>query len=203
MLCSFFFFFRVIKPHSSICLHTFWYFRWASKLQGCASNGHCNICLVVSGAWLQSHVGSPLKYFHLLRCFLLHATPVQNLLRHHHASPVLVCPFAKRSFKLTAQLCGSKFCRYYNSLERMTFAWKSAGRMELRKHYLFKRLSAGTWPCREWTALVSCFFFSTLAHTSLLISGGEILASRYCSTTLVGLKHTVIDLHASFSSGSS
>ena len=84
----------------------------------------------------------------------------------------------------------------------MTFAGKSACRTELRKHYLFKRLSTGTWPCREWTAFVSCFFFHTLAHTSLLMSGGEIPASRYSSATLVGLKHPVIDLHASFSSGS-
>ena len=83
----------------------------------------------------------------------------------------------------------------------MTFAGKSAGRTELMKYSLFKRLSAGTWPCREWAAFVSCFF-STQAHTSLLISGGAIPASRCSSSTLVGLKHPVIDLHASFSSGS-
>ena len=110
---------------------------------------------------------SPLKYFHLLRCFLLHATPVRNLLRHLHAAQGLVCPFAKLSSRSTAQLCGDKFCRCCHSLQRMTFAGKSAGRTELRKHSLFKRLSAGTWPCREWAAFVSCFFFSTLAHTSL------------------------------------
>ena len=85
----------------------------------------------------------------------------------------------------------------------MTFAGKSAGRTKLRKHSLFKRPSAGTWPCREWTAFVSCFLFSTLAHTTLLMSGGEIPENRHSSSTLVGLKHPVIDLHASFSSGSS
>ena len=77
----------------------------------------------------------------------------------------------------------------------MTFAGKSAGRTELRKHFLFKRLSAGTLPCREWATFVSCFFFSTLAHTSLLMSGGAIPASRYSSSTLVGLRHPVINLH--------
>ena len=48
-----------------------------------------------------------------------------------------------------------------------------------------------------------CFLllFSTLALTSLLISGGAIPASRYSSSTLVGLRHPVNDLHASFSSG--
>ena len=126
----------------------------------------------------------PLKYFHLLRCSLLHATPVRNLFRYLHAAQGLVYP-----------IC--------HSLQRMTFAAKSAGRTELRKHSFFKRLSAGTWPCREWAVFVSCFFFSTLAHRSLLIPGGAILASRYSSSTLVGPKHPVIDLHASFSSGSS
>ena len=61
---------------------------------------------------------------------------------------------------------------------------------------------AGTWPCREWAAFVSCFLYSTLAHTTLLMSGSAIPASRYSSSTLVGLKHPVIDLHASFSTGS-
>ena len=51
-------------------------FRKSSKVQGCASNRHCNICLVASGPWPHSHVVSPLKYFHLLRWSLLHATPV-------------------------------------------------------------------------------------------------------------------------------
>ena len=85
----------------------------------------------------------------------------------------------------------------------MTFAGKSAGRTELRKHSLSKRLSAGTWPCREWAAFVSCFFFSTLEHASLLISVGAIPTSRYSSSTLVSIKHPVTDLHVSFSSGSS
>ena len=66
-------------------------------MQGCASNGPCNICLVVSGSLPHSHVVSPLKYFHLLRCSLMHATPVRNLLRHLHAVQALVCPFAKFS----------------------------------------------------------------------------------------------------------
>ena len=142
---------------------------------------------------------SPLKYFHLLRCSLLHATTVHNLLRHPHAAQGLVCPFANLSSRLTAQLCGAKFGRCCHSLQWMAFAGKSVRRAEQRKHSLFKRLSAGTWSCREWAAFVSCFFFSTLAHTSLLISGGAIPASRYSSSTLVD-RHPVIDLHASFSS---
>ena len=128
---------------------------------------------------------------------------MRNLFRHIHAAQGLVCPFAKLSSRLTAQLCDAKFFRWFHSLQRMTFAVKSAGRTELKKHSLIKRHFSGTWPCREWAAIVSCFFSSTLAHTSLLMSGGAIPASRYSSLTLVGLKHPVIDLHASLSSGSS
>ena len=46
-----------------------------------------------------------------------------------------------------------------------------------------------------WAACISCFFLSTLAHISLLLSGGAIPASRYISS--------MIDLHALFISGSS
>ena len=134
---------------------------------------------------------------------LLIATPVRHMLRHLHAAQGLVCPFAKLSFRLTVQLCIAKICRCCHSLQRMTFAGKSVGHTELRKHYHFKRLSDGTWPCREWTVFVSYFFFSTLAHTSPLMSGGAILSSRHSSSTFVGLKHPVIDLHGSFSSGTS
>ena len=116
---------------------------------------------------------SPLTYFHFLRCSLPHAYPVHNLFRHLHAAHGLVCPFAKLSSRMTAQLCDAKFCRCCHSLHLMTFTGKSAGRTELRKHSLFKRLSARILPCREWAAFVSCFF-STLAHTSLLMSGGAI-----------------------------
>ena len=143
---------------------------------------------------------SPLKYFHLLHSSLLHTTPVCNLLRHLHAVQGLVCPFAKLSSRLTAQLCDAEFCRCCHSLQQMTFSGKSAGCMELRKHSLFKRLSAGTWSCREWAAFVSRLFFSTLAHTYLLMSGGAIHTSMYSSSTLVGLRHLVY-LYASFSSG--
>ena len=101
------------------------------------------------------------------------------------------------------QLCDAKFCRCCHSLQRMTFAENSACRTDLRKHSLFNHLSAGTWPCREWAAFVSCFLFSTLTHTSLLMSGGAIHASRYSSLTLVGLRHPVINLPKLCSSGSS
>ena len=123
----------------------------------------------------------PLKYFHFLCGSLMHATPVHNMLRHLQAVQGLVFPFAKLSSRLTGQVCDAKFCRCCHSLQRMTFAGKSAGRTELRKHFLVKRLSAGTWRCMGWAIFVSCFLFSTLAHTYPLMSGGAIPASRYSS----------------------
>ena len=95
---------------------------------------------MVSGVCPHSHVGSPLKYFHLFRCSLLHVTPVRTRLRHLHAVHELICPFARLSSWLTAQLCNVKFFRRCHLLQRMTFTGKSAVRTEPRKHSLFKRL---------------------------------------------------------------
>ena len=87
--------------HLSTHFLAFWLnFRRSSKVKGCASNGHCNICLMVSKACPHSHVVSPLKHFHLFRCSLPHVTPVRNLLRHLHAAQGLVFPFARLSSRL-------------------------------------------------------------------------------------------------------
>ena len=56
---------------------------------------------------------------------------------------------------------------------------------------------------RNWATFDSCFFFSTRAHASRLMSGGAIPARRYRSSTLVGFRHLVIALHAVLSSESS
>ena len=72
---------------------------------------------------------------------------------------------------------------------------------ECRKQFLdFKRLSAGICPCKEWASFVSCFAFSTLAHTSRLMLGGAIPDNKYNSSTLVGLRHPVIARYAILSS---
>ena len=138
-------------------------------MQGCASNVHCKIGMVVSGVCPHSHVVSSLKYIHFLLLLATCNTRV-NLLRHIHAVQGHVYSFAKLSFRLTVQLCDDKFFRRCHSLQWMTFSGKSAGSTELREPSLFKRLSAGICSCRECTAFVSCLFFSTLSHTTLLIS---------------------------------
>ena len=82
----------------------------------------------------------------------------------------------------------------------MTLGRKFAGFTECMKRFLdFKRLSAEICPCKEWTSLVSCLDFSTLAHTSRLMLGCAI-PDKYNSSTLVGLRHPVIARHALLSS---
>ena len=82
----------------------------------------------------------------------------------------------------------TKFCLCCHSLQRVTFAGKSAGLTELMKHSLL----TGTWPCREWAAFVSCLIFSTIPHPLKQVVLRHLLVSR----------HPVIDQYA-FSSGSS
>ena len=79
----------------------------------------------------------------------------------------------------------------------MTLGRQFAGFTECMVQFLdFKRLSAGSFPCIEWAWLVSCLAFSTLAHTSRLMLGGAIPDNKYNSSTLVGLRHSVIARHA-------
>ena len=60
------------------------------------------------------------------------------------------------------------------------FRGKFAGFTGCRKQFLdFKRLSAGIFLHKEWASLISCFAFSTLAHTSRLMLGGAILDNKY------------------------
>ena len=56
----------------------------SSKEQGCASWEHCNMCVVVSSAFPQAHVVSPVKNFHFFLCALLQVYPMCRRLRHLH-----------------------------------------------------------------------------------------------------------------------
>ena len=109
--------------------------------------------------------------FEVLSSLLLHATPVRNLLRHFHAAQRLVCTVAKLSSRLTAQLFDDKCCRCCHSPAANDFC-----RVVSQSYGAFSLQAPLCW-------FVSCFFFSTLAHTSLLVSGGAIPASHYSSST--------------------
>ena len=86
----------------------------------------------------------------------------------------------------------------------MTFGGKFVDFTECRNPFLdFTRLSAGIFPCKEWSSFVSCLAFSTLAHTSRLMLGGAIPDNKYISSTLVGLRHPLIARHVLLSSESS
>ena len=103
--------------------------------------------------------------------------------------------------RLTVTLCGVVCNFLSHSLHRMILGKNSAGFTLCKKQFLdFSLHSAGCCPYREWASLVSCLVFFILAHTSLWMSGGAILASKYRCSTLVGFRHPVTALHALFSS---
>ena len=122
---------------------------------------------------------------------MLHITPVRNLLRHLQVVHWLVRPLAMLSVRLALQLCVfvcSKILYLANH-----FWMESAGRTLLRKQILdFKWPSVGYWLYREWATFDYCSLLSTRAHTSRLMSGGVILASRYMSSTLVALENRLL-----------
>ena len=126
------------------------------------------------------------------------------MLRHLNFIHGLSCPLARLSSRLTEVRWGALFVLLSHSLHLRTLGWKLAGFTECKKPFLdFKRLSSGIFPCKEWASFVSCLAFSTLAHTSRLMTGGATPDNKCNSSTLVGLRHPVIARHALLSSESS
>ena len=79
---------------------------------------------------------------------------------------------------------------------RTVFLEKSIGCTFGRRGCLdFRCAGAGVYPNKKWLSYFVCLVLSTLAHTSLLISGGAIPAIKYKSSTLVGFRQPVIDRH--------
>ena len=151
-----------------------------SNEQGLARRVHCIMDAVFS-------VSRPHSTPHFCLCSLLHVDPVRSRFRHLHVVHRLSYPLARLSLRLTVTLCG--VCNLLShSLHRMILGDNSAGFTLRKKQFLdFRLLSAECCPYREWTLLVSCLVFYTLAHTSLRVSGCAIPASKYRSSTLVGL----------------
>ena len=137
------------------------------------------------------------------RCYLLHVYPVRSRLKHLHVVQLDLCPVARFSSMSTGLYCGWSFNLCCHSLHPTTLAGNSAGCTELGKQFLdCKRFSADLCPNSEWALLASCFFYSTLAHTFLRMSGGAIPGSKYRSSNLNAFRHSVICLHDLISSGS-
>ena len=82
--------------------------------------------------------------------------------------------------------------------------WMEISRTYTTKETTFRFQAARYWvsPYREWATFDFCFFFSTRANTSRLMSGGAIPASRYRSSTLDGFRQPVIAQYAVLSSES-
>ena len=159
----------------------------SSNEHGRARRVHCILCAVFSVAKPHSHVTSPSKYPHFCLCSLLRVNPVRSRFRHLHVVHGLSYPLARLSLRFTVTLCGVVCNLRSHSLHCMVLGQNSAGFTLRKEQFLdFSVLSAGCCPYREWTSLVSCLVFSTLAHTSLRMSGCAIHASKYRSSTLVG-----------------
>ena len=95
--------------------------------------------------------------------------------------------------RLTLTLWGVVCNLISHALHSMTLGYNSACFTLCKKQFLdFSLLSAGRYPYKEWASLVSCLVFSILADTSLLMSGGTILARKYRSSTLVRFRLPVL-----------
>ena len=152
---------------------------------------HCIMCAVFSVARPHSHVASHSKYRHLCLRSLLHVNPVRNPFRQLLVANGLSYPLASYSHRVTATLCGVVFNILNHSLHRIILVENSAG-VTLRKKQ-FLDFSHGIVHNREWASLVSCLAFSIQVHTSLP-------ASKYRSSTLVGVRHLVTALYTLFGS---
>ena len=149
------------------------YFRMSSTMQGRASNGHWNICLVVSGACPHSLVGSPLKYVTFATpCYRWHQCvtfwDISTLSRYWYATFLDFHPgYVMSNSSVTAIHCSGW----------LFLAGNSAG------HSFFNRLSAEIWLCREWAAFISDVKWCNPCKQVWLFDIG-------C------LRHSGIDLHA-------
>ena len=120
----------------------------------------------VQEGYIASHVPSPSKYPHFCLCSLMHVNPIRSRFRHLHVLHGLSYPLARLSFRLTVTLCGVVCNLLSHALHRMILGENSAGFTLCKKQFRdFSLLSARCCPYREWAILVSCLFFSILAHT--------------------------------------
>ena len=147
------------------------------------------MCLLSSGESPHSYV--------VFRRSLLDVFPVLSRLRHLH----VVQFYLLLNFHLGALVDAS--ISFTISLHRTTLAGNPAGCTEIRKQFRdCKRFSADFCPNSGWASFDSCFFFSTLTLTFFRISNGAIPASKYRSSSLDALRHSVISLQTLFNSGS-
>ena len=151
----------------------------------------------------RTHTWRLLRITSISVCSLLPVNPVCSRFIQLHVVHGLSYPPARLFLRLmlTVTLCGVVCSLLSHSFYRMTLGDNSAGFTLRKKQFLdFRLLSAGCCPYREWASLVSRLVFSIPAHTSLLMFGGAIPASKYRSSILVGFRNHVTALHALFSS---
>lgn len=130
-------------------------------------------------------------------------TPHRALLREHHCFLFSAVPFAKVSLaggiagKRSAGVVAAHCCTLTLEVLLCVSGWTVA------KLFLdFSRLLTSMWLWRGCLESLSCVCFSFFEATSLLTSGGAMVARRCKAGKGVDFKVPVMSLHALFSSGS-
>ena len=198
----------LVSPTSHFCHPT------ASHISAqchCISAGHQLYTLVAGVGSLASVPLSVVPLYSRMWCHH-HSTPicsycicnlptlVLSLLRHCHSHHGNEDPVANDSDGVMFSCVGVD-CRWLVHADNLfSEGLHVMGWTECTKLFLdLRRFVGAIWPYRECLLSVVCFSLSLWEMVLLLIVGGAIPASWYRLSTLVGLRHPVINRHASFS----
>ena len=128
--------------------------------------------------------------------------PVLSLFRHFQCNHGASYPGPRSSGGM--DLSGTDRRWWVHDFSRSAGGFVSSGVTECTKLFLdFRRLCTGSRLYREYLGSYVCFLLSCRDVVDLLTPGGEIPARRYTFSTDVGLRHPVMERHASFRAGSS
>ena len=112
-------------------------------------------------------------------------------------------PGGSDSLGLNESLCGVVWRWLDQRFSLRVQALPSVGSTDYRKLCLdFSLFLAGSCSYRGCRGSFSCLSFSSWDETARLICGGAIPHNKYRSSTLVGLRHPEMALHAAFRTGS-
>ena len=129
--------------------------------------------------------------------------PVRRRFRLDQVGHVSLEPGGSDSLGLNESLCGVVWRWLDQRVSLRVRALPSRGSTEWRKLGLdFSLFLAGSCSYRGCRGSFSCLSFSSWDETARLICGGAIPHNKYRSSTLVGLRHPEMALHAAFRAGS-
>ena len=129
--------------------------------------------------------------------------PVRRRFRLDQVGHASLEPGGSDSLGLNESLCGVVWRWLDQRFSLRVRALPSRGSTEWRKLCLdFSLFLAGSCSYRGCRGSFSCLSFSSWDETARMICGGAIPHNKYRSSTLVGLRHPEMALHAAFRTGS-